>query len=70
MSSDRFIFSDSGVISKFSSNSACMVDCGFNVQGFLLTKQVKLYMPPFTKGQINKAINKGKRSSGLGNCKS
>lgn len=28
-----------------------MVDCGFNVQGFLLTKQVKLYMPPFTKGQ-------------------
>ena len=51
MPSDRFIFSDSGVISKFSSNSACMVDFGFNVQGFLLTKQVKLYMPPFTKGQ-------------------
>lgn len=34
VSSDRFIFSDSGVISKFSSNSACMVDCGFNVLSY------------------------------------
>jgi len=60
LSSDRFIFSDCGVISKFLSNSACMVDRGLNVQDLLLTKQVKLYMPPFTKGeaQFTKEIAK------------
>ena len=48
-SSCRFTFSDCDVFSKFPSNSACMVDRGLNVQDLLLTKQVKLYMPPFTK---------------------
>lgn len=51
LSSDRHIFEDCGVISKFEQNTACMIDGGFNVQDLLLVKQVKLYMPPFTKGQ-------------------
>lgn len=62
LSSDRFIFSDCGVISKFRSNSVCMVDRGFNVQDLLLTKQVKLYMPPFTKGEAQ--FTKGKVQQG------
>lgn len=51
LSSDRHIFEVCEVISKFEQNTACMVDRGFNVQDLLLVKQVKLYMPPFTKGQ-------------------
>lgn len=41
------------IVESFQSLSkiACMVDRGFNVQDLLLVKQVKLYMPPFTKGQ-------------------
>ena len=39
LSSDRHIFEDCGVISKFEKNTACMVDRGFNVQDLLLVKQ-------------------------------
>ena len=56
LSSDRHIFEDCGVISKFEQNTACMVDRGFNVQDLLLVKQVKLYMPPFTKGQRGNSV--------------
>ena len=51
LASDRFIFEDCGVIDKFSINSSCMVDRGFVVQDLLLSKGVKVYMPPFTKSQ-------------------
>ena len=51
LSSDRHIFEDCGVASKFEQSTACMVDRGFNIQDLLLVKQVKLYMPAFTKGQ-------------------
>lgn len=59
LSSDRHIFEDCGVISKFEQNTACIVDIGFNVQDLLLVKQVKLYMPPFTKGQNQFTKQKG-----------
>ena len=52
LSSDGIIFSDCGVILKFSSNSACMVDGRFNVDDLLLAKQWTLYKPPSTKGQV------------------
>ena len=62
LSSDRHIFEDCGVISKIEQNTACMVDRGFNVQDLLLVKQVKLYLPPFTKGQsqfTKQSVQKG-----------
>ena len=65
LSSDRHIFEDCGVISKFEKNTACMVDRGFNVQDLLLVKQVKLYMPPFTKGQSQFTKQKVKRGQDI-----
>ena len=65
LSSDRHIFEDCEIISKFEKNTACMVDRGFNVQDLLLVKQVKLYMPPFTKGQIQFTKQKVKRGQDI-----
>ena len=62
ISSDRFIFEDCGVLEKFEPKTSCMVDRGFVVQHLLLSKQVKVYMSPFTKGQPQ--ITKGKVRQG------
>ena len=62
ISSDRFIFEDCGVLEKFKPKTSCMVDRGFVVQDLLLSKQVKVYMPPFTKGQPQ--FTKGKVRQG------
>lgn len=58
MASDRFIFEHCGVLDKFEPGTSCMVDRGFVVQDLLLSKQVKVYMPPFTKGQPQFTKNK------------
>ena len=52
IASDCHIFEDCGVLEKFEANTSCMVDRGFVVKDLLLSKQVKVYMPHFTKGQL------------------
>ena len=67
ISSDRFIFEDCGVLQKFELGTSCMVDRGFVVQDLLLFKHVKVYIPPFTKGQPQ--FTKGKVREGQGIAK-
>lgn len=51
LASDRKIVEDCGILDKFERNDTCMADRGFNIQDMLLSKEVKLVIPPFTKGR-------------------
>ena len=49
--SDKQLVEMSGILDKFSPGDAVMADRGFNIQDLLLERQVKLYIPPFTKAR-------------------
>ena len=51
MASDRKLVEDSGILDKSECNDTCMADRGFNIQDLLLSIDVKLVIPPFTKGR-------------------
>ena len=63
LASDRKIEEGSGILDKFEHNDICMVDRGFNIQDMLLSREVKLVIPPFTKGITQFVQGKVKQTS-------
>ena len=51
LASDRKIVEDCGILDKFEHNDICMADRGFTIQDLLLSREVELVIPPFTKGR-------------------
>ena len=65
LASDRKIEEGSGILDKFEHNDICMVDRGFNIQDMLLSREVKLVIPPFTKGRTQFVKGKVEQTSSV-----
>ena len=63
LASDRKIVEDCGILDKFEHNDICMADRGFNIQDLLLSREVKLVIPPFTKGKTQFVKGKVEQTS-------
>ena len=65
LASDRKIVEDCGILDKFEHNDICMADRGFNIQDLLLSREVKLVIPPFTKGRTQFVKGKVEQTSSV-----
>ena len=65
LASDRKIVKDCGILDKFEHNDICMADRGFNIQDLLLSREVKLVIPPFTKGRTQFVKGKVEQTSSV-----
>lgn len=65
LASDRKIVEDCGILNKFEHNDICMADRGFNIQDLLLSREVKLVIPPFTKGRTQFVKGKVEQTSSV-----
>ena len=65
LATDRKIVEDCGILDKFEHNDICMADRGFNIQDLLLSREVKLVIPPFTKGRTQFLKGKVEQTSSV-----
>lgn len=65
LASDRKIVEDCGILDKFEHNDIYMADRGFNIQDLLLSREVKLVIPPFTKGRTQFVKGKVEQTSSV-----
>ena len=65
LASDRKIVEDCGILDKFEHNDICMADRGFNIQDLLLSREVKLVIPPFTQGRTQFVKGKVEQTSSV-----
>ena len=65
LASDRKIVEDCGILDKFEHNDICMADRGFNIQDLLFSREIKLVIPPFTKGRTQFVKGKVEQTSSV-----
>ena len=56
---------DSRILDKFECNDTCMADRGFDIRDLLLSREVKLVSPPFTKGRTQFVKGKVEKTSNM-----
>ena len=63
--SDRAITEDSGLMEKLERGDSLLVDKGFDVQDLLITRGLRLNIPPFKKGDQQKCPEDLAKDTGL-----